>query len=441
MRTGMQGEVHGRKFGRAVAIDPAFLTPLLLFTLAVAILAQPQLAPHPPFTQMPFVCLPMAVLAVAFIHRPLIEHPVYAAVYLIVRVQFAVTGQWPFIVALALVEVVQTAAYVAAMWRFYPRFGEPLWASVWPAAVLAVTAAGALLIVEAGVALPSSLAYAREFWTDPWLAWRHVWLGNSVTYLALAGPAAILVGFRRRLRDAIWRRPAERRAFFGLVVLLLGLAVISYPVFDASALDLPADIRLSMALLPAPVALVMASRFRANGASAAMLVLSSVVILSLCGPYAADNWRDLPITTTPAHALLLMTTTAAMVLAVLSRQLRLALIKAHEAAAVRSRFIAMLNHELRTPLNAILGFTELMRLKQLRQLDEAMGPIENIHASGQRLLAMIEGLLGAADHGAGVFDLEKQRVDADLFILAAIEEMRAEFDSLGVRIDIGAAPD
>ena len=40
IRTGMQGEVHGRKFGRAVAIDPAFLAPLLLFTLAVAIVAR-----------------------------------------------------------------------------------------------------------------------------------------------------------------------------------------------------------------------------------------------------------------------------------------------------------------------------------------------------------------------------------------------------------------
>jgi signal transduction histidine kinase len=172
-----------------------------------------------------------------------------------------------------------------------------------------------------------------------------------------------------------------------------------------------------------------------------MLILAPVMILSLCGPYAAANWNDLPITTTPAHALLLMATTASMVLAVLSRQLQLALIRANEASAVKSRFIAMINHELRTPLNAILGFTELMRLKQLRQLDEAMGPIENIHASGQRLLAMIEALLNATDHGAGVFALEKQRVEADRFIIDAVDEMGGEFDSLGVSVEIVAAPD
>src|SRR5437868_10488848 len=172
------------------------------------------------------------------------------------------------------------------MLRFYPRFGETLWASVWPAAVLAVTAAGALLIVEAGVAFPSSLSYAREFWTDPWLAWRHLWLGNAVSYLTLAGPLAILIGFRRRFTESIWDRPPERRKFLGLSVLLLALALISYPVFDASGLKLAPDIRISMALLPAPVAMVMASRFRVNGASAAMLIMAPVMILSLCGPYA-----------------------------------------------------------------------------------------------------------------------------------------------------------
>jgi signal transduction histidine kinase len=441
MRTLTRGEVQDRRFERAFPIGSAFIAPLLIFTLAVGVLAQPGLVPHPPFTQMPFVSLPMAALAVAFIHRPLIEHPVYAAVYLVLRLQFAEAAQWPFILPLTIIEVVQTSVYVWVMWRFYPRFTEPLWASIWPVAVVAVTAFGALPIVQAGVAFPSSLAYAREFWTDPWLAWRHVWLGNAVSYLALAGPAAILIGFRRRFRESIWNRPSERHAFFGLSALLLALAVISYPVVDASGLKLPADIRLSMALLPAPVALVMASKFRANGASAAMLILAPVMILSLCGPYAAANWNDLPITTTPAHALLLMTTTAAMVLAVVSRQLRLALIQANEAAAVKSRFIAMLNHELRTPLNAILGFTELMRLKQLRELDEAMGSIENIHASGQRLLAMIEGLLSATDHGAGVFSLEKQRIEAGGFLVELVDEMSGEFDPLGVSVDIAAAAD
>src|SRR2546423_8840055 len=122
LRTLTPGGVEGKRFDRAFALKSAFIAPLVIFTLTAVIAAQPQLVPHPPFTQMPFVSLPMAVLAVAFIHRPLVEHPVYAAVYLAIRLQFADSAQWPFIVVLALIEVAQTAVYVAVMWRFYPKF-------------------------------------------------------------------------------------------------------------------------------------------------------------------------------------------------------------------------------------------------------------------------------------------------------------------------------
>jgi signal transduction histidine kinase len=108
---------------------------------------------------------------------------------------------------------------------------------------------------------------------------------------------------------------------------------------------------------------------------------------------------------------------------------------------MKSRFIAMLNHELRTPLNAILGFSELMRMGQLKQFDDAIGPVENIHASGQRLLAMIEGLLNQADHGASAFELEKQPVDVGNAIAATIDDMEGEFAELaelGVTVSMAA---
>jgi len=108
---------------------------------------------------------------------------------------------------------------------------------------------------------------------------------------------------------------------------------------------------------------------------------------------------------------------------------------------LKSRFIAMLNHELRTPLNAILGFSELMRVRQLRQFDDASGPLANIHASGQRLLAMIEGLLNSADHGASAFELEKESVELSAAVAAAVDDMSGELAELadfGITISISA---
>jgi two-component system cell cycle sensor histidine kinase PleC len=69
----------------------------------------------------------------------------------------------------------------------------------------------------------------------------------------------------------------------------------------------------------------------------------------------------------------------------------------------KSQFLATMSHELRTPLNAILGFSDLMR-------GEMLGPIgneayktylEDIHASGQHLLRIINDILDLSRIEAG----------------------------------------
>jgi signal transduction histidine kinase len=192
---------------------------------------------------------------------------------------------------------------------------------------------------------------------------------------------------------------------------------------------------LAKRLLPMPFVLALAARFRAYGSAIGILIFSTIAVLSLTGAHASVNWTAVTPPTTPMHVLLLVTAATSMVIAATSRQLKLALNEALEASQMKSRFIAMLNHELRTPLNAILGFSELMRMRQLRQIDDAIGPLANIHASGQRLLAMIEGLLNSADHGASAFELEKQPVELGATIAATVDEM-PEFAELGVTISI-----
>ena len=81
---------------------------------------------------------------------------------------------------------------------------------------------------------------------------------------------------------------------------------------------------------------------------------------------------------------------------------------AEEASRAKSEFVANMSHELRTPLQSILGFSEL-GLMRGREHPKLAGMFTDIHASGQRMLALVNDLLDVAkiDSAVGTFDLER----------------------------------
>ncbi|TDP62518.1 ATP-binding protein [Roseateles toxinivorans] len=81
---------------------------------------------------------------------------------------------------------------------------------------------------------------------------------------------------------------------------------------------------------------------------------------------------------------------------------------AEEASRAKSEFIANISHELRTPLQTILGFSEL-GLVRGRDQPKLAGMFGDIHASGQRMLALVNDLLDVAkiESPVGTFDLER----------------------------------
>ena len=94
--------------------------------------------------------------------------------------------------------------------------------------------------------------------------------------------------------------------------------------------------------------------------------------------------------------------------------------RAEEANLAKSRFLASMSHELRTPLNAILGFSEVMS-------KEVLGPLNNptyreyaqdIHASGQHLLDLINEILDLSRIEAGRYQLNEEPVS----LTAIVEE-------------------
>ena len=88
--------------------------------------------------------------------------------------------------------------------------------------------------------------------------------------------------------------------------------------------------------------------------------------------------------------------------------LRLAKDQAEEASRHKSDFLARVSHELRTPLNAIIGFSEIMRMGQQGQLpnEKYRGYLNDIHSSGNHLLAMINDLLDLSKIESGRMELD-----------------------------------
>ena len=82
-----------------------------------------------------------------------------------------------------------------------------------------------------------------------------------------------------------------------------------------------------------------------------------------------------------------------------------------------------MSHELRTPLNAIIGFSEVLSEQMFGELNEKQAEyLQDIHASGQHLLSLINDILDLSKIEAGRMELEpgdastcrraRQRADA-----------------------------
>lgn len=87
-----------------------------------------------------------------------------------------------------------------------------------------------------------------------------------------------------------------------------------------------------------------------------------------------------------------------------------AMLKAKTADRAKSNFLANMAHELRTPLNAIIGFSEVIRLDQIRMRANYSEYAGYIHDAGTILLDIINGILDLARIEAGHVSLQEEFV-------------------------------
>jgi signal transduction histidine kinase len=94
-------------------------------------------------------------------------------------------------------------------------------------------------------------------------------------------------------------------------------------------------------------------------------------------------------------------------------QLRQALLQAETASKAKSDFLANMSHELRTPLTAILGFSETIKSQLFGPISPAKygDYVDQIHASGGHLLAIVNDVLDMSRIAAGEAKLDESDVD------------------------------
>jgi two-component system cell cycle sensor histidine kinase PleC len=94
--------------------------------------------------------------------------------------------------------------------------------------------------------------------------------------------------------------------------------------------------------------------------------------------------------------------------------------RAESANLAKSRFLATMSHELRTPLNAVLGFSEVMKgeLFGAHAVAAYKEYANDIHASGQHLLMLINEILDLSRVEAGRYELKEE----PLSLTAVVEE-------------------
>ncbi len=119
----------------------------------------------------------------------------------------------------------------------------------------------------------------------------------------------------------------------------------------------------------------------------------------------------------------------------------LALVREAEAAnRAKDEFLAHMGHELRTPLNAVIGFSEVMKERVLGPLgsERYESYIADIHASGQRLLSVVNDILDIAQASAGTIMLRDETVDPHVVLAACVALFRDRAAAKGVPICLRA---
>ena len=111
------------------------------------------------------------------------------------------------------------------------------------------------------------------------------------------------------------------------------------------------------------------------------------------------------------------------------------------ASRHKSEFLANMSHELRTPLNAVIGFSEVLLQRMFGELNDKQAEyLQDIYASGQHLLSLINDILDLSKVEAGRMELAPALFHLPSALDNAVTLVRERASRHGIALHVDVDP-